>query len=261
MFAAAITLTVNGIQPASGRRSAARRMIFDVDSWTVTERGLHLDALGQVESVFALSNGHIGLRGNLDEGEPCGTRGTYANGCFEAVAHDYAEPTYGWPEADQRLVDVTDGKLIRLLVDDEPFDVRDGTVLGHERVLDLRAGVLRREVRWRSPAGRTVRVRTTRLVSLTQRTVTASAMRSSRSTGPPGSSCSPSSREWTRRCAASLHRADGLRGAARPPHAPQRPVSRCGHEPRRPRQAGVRSDAETDLARVTFSVHSTPVSA
>ena len=39
------------------------------------ETELHLDALAQTESVFALSNGHIGLRGNLDEGEPYGLPG------------------------------------------------------------------------------------------------------------------------------------------------------------------------------------------
>ena len=39
--------------------------------------------LAQTESVFALSNGHIGLRGNLDEGEPHGLPGTYLNGFYE----------------------------------------------------------------------------------------------------------------------------------------------------------------------------------
>ena len=68
---------------------------------------------------------------------------------------------------------MTNGKLIRLLVDDEPFDVRYGTLLQHERVLDLRDGVLRREVEWASPAGQAVRVRSTRLVSFVQRAVAA----------------------------------------------------------------------------------------
>jgi alpha,alpha-trehalose phosphorylase len=62
---------------------------------------------------------------------------------------------------------------MRLLVDDEPLDVRLGTLSHHERVLDLRAGVLRRTVEWTSPAGQTVRVRSTRLVSFVQRAVAA----------------------------------------------------------------------------------------
>ena len=71
------------------------------------------------------------------------------------------------------MLDVTNGKILRLLVDDEPFDVRYGELLEHERVLDLRAGTLTRAAQWRSPAGKQVRVQSTRLVSLGQRGVAA----------------------------------------------------------------------------------------
>src|SRR3712207_5774232 len=85
----------------------------------------------------------------------------------------YAEGGYGFPEEGQSLIDVTNGKLLRLLVDDEPFDVRYGTLNRHERVLDLRAGVLRRVVQWTSPTARAVRIHSTRLVSFAQRAVAA----------------------------------------------------------------------------------------
>jgi len=147
--------------------------VLSVEPWRVTELGLHLDLLPQTESIFALSNGHVGVRGNLDEGEPHATPGTYLNGFFESVPLPYAEAGYGYPETGQSLIDVTDGKLMRLLVDDEPFDVRYGTVEHHERSLDLRDGVLRREVRWTSPAGQGVVIRTTRLVSFVQRAILA----------------------------------------------------------------------------------------
>src|SRR6266516_2306442 len=127
--------------------------VFAVDAWSIPERELHLDLLGQTESIFALSNGHIGLRGNLEEGEPSFTPGTFLNSFYEIRPLPYAESAYGNPEAGQTLINVTDGKVIRLLVDDEPFDVRYGKLVRHERVLDLRTGVLRREVGWASPAG------------------------------------------------------------------------------------------------------------
>ncbi|HEV2128869.1 MAG TPA: glycosyl hydrolase family 65 protein [Thermomicrobiales bacterium] len=149
------------------------RDVFEVDPWTLVEPRLRLDHLGQTESIFALSNGHIGLRGNLDEGEPHVTPGTYLNGFFEHVPLPYAETGYGYPELGQSIIDVTNGKLLRLLVDDEPFDVRYGTLRSHRRVLDLRAGVLRRELEWVSPAGKAVRVRSTRLVSFSQRAIAA----------------------------------------------------------------------------------------
>jgi alpha,alpha-trehalose phosphorylase len=147
--------------------------VLSVEPWAVAEPRLHLDLLAQTESIFALSNGHIGLRGNLDEGEPHVIPGTYLNGFFESLPLPYAERGYGYPEQGQSLINVTNGKLLRLLVDDEPFDVRYGTLLRHERVLDLRDGVLRRVVEWVSPAGQAVRVRSTRLVSFVQRAVAA----------------------------------------------------------------------------------------
>ncbi|HEX7827418.1 MAG TPA: family 65 glycosyl hydrolase, partial [Mycobacterium sp.] len=146
---------------------------YPVEPWHVRETTLNLDLLAQSESVFALSNGHIGLRGNLDEGEPHGLPGTYLNSFYETQPLPYAEAGYGYPEVGQTLIDVTNGKILRLLVDDEPFDVRYGDLIEHERVLDLRAGTLTRTVRWRSPAGKQVQVRSTRLVSLSQRGVVA----------------------------------------------------------------------------------------
>jgi alpha,alpha-trehalose phosphorylase len=146
---------------------------FTVEEWSVREMGLHLDTLAQTESIFALSNGHIGLRGNLDEGEPHGLPGTYLNSFYELRPLPYAEGGYAYPESGQTIINVTNGKLIRLLVDDEPFDVRYGEIQDHERELDLRNGVLRRSVRWTSPAGSTVKVSSVRMVSFTQRAIVA----------------------------------------------------------------------------------------
>ncbi|MEU4154269.1 glycosyl hydrolase family 65 protein [Streptomyces sp. NPDC026659] len=148
---------------------------YTVEPWTVRETALDLDILAQSESVFALSNGHVGWRGNLDEGEPHGLPGSYLNGVHELHPLPYAEAGYGYPESGQSVIDVTNGKILRLLVDDEPFDLRYGRLVSHERVLDMRRGVLERTCEWTSPAGSTVRVRSTRLVSLTQRAVAAIA--------------------------------------------------------------------------------------
>ncbi|NLU79814.1 glycoside hydrolase family 65 protein [Micromonospora sp. HNM0581] len=150
-----------------------RERAYPVEPWHVRETRLDMDVLAQSESVFALSNGHVGLRGNLDEGEPHGLPGTYLNSFYELRPLPYAEAGFGFPESGQTIVNVTNGKLIRLMVDDEPLDVRYGELLAHERILDMRAGTLHRSLHWRSPAGREVRVNTTRLVSFRQRAVAA----------------------------------------------------------------------------------------
>ena len=110
----------------------------------------------QTESVFALSNGHIGLRGNLDEGEPHGLPGTYLNSVLRAAPAAVRRGRLRLPRVRPDIINVTNGKLIRLLVDDEPFDVRYGELPPTSGVLDLRAGTLRRDRRVdaRRPAGR-----------------------------------------------------------------------------------------------------------
>jgi alpha,alpha-trehalose phosphorylase len=150
-----------------------KQSAYGTEPWRLVEKRLDLDLLAQSESVFALSNGHIGLRGNLDEGDPHGLPGSYLNSMYEVRPLPYAEAGYGFPDAGQTAINVTNGKIIRLLVDDEPFDIRYGTLHSHERVLDLRAGTLTREVDWSSPAGARVKVTSVRMVSLTQRAIVA----------------------------------------------------------------------------------------
>ncbi len=146
---------------------------YGAEPWRLVEKQFDASLLAQSESIFALSNGHIGLRGNLDEGEPHGLPGTYLNSMYEVRPLPYAEAGYGYPDAGQTVINVTNGKIIRLLVDDEPFDIRYGTLHSHERVLDLRAGTLTRTVDWSSPADARIKVTSVRLVSLTQRAVAA----------------------------------------------------------------------------------------
>ena len=160
------------VSPAAGDRPAGPRA--DPDSrWVIREDRLDLARLGFAESVFALSNGHLGLRGNLDEGEPRAIGGTYLNGFHETLPLGYGERGYGYPEDGQTVVNVTDGKLIRLLIEDEPLDVTRGELEHHERTLDMRTGILERRLLWTTRAGRAVRVTSRRLVSLRMRSVAA----------------------------------------------------------------------------------------
>jgi alpha,alpha-trehalose phosphorylase len=146
---------------------------FDVDDWSIGIEGVDAAHLAHEESVFGLSNGHVGWRGNLDEGDPRGVAGSYLNGVFEEHPMPYAEDGYGYPEHGQSVINVPNGQIVRLIVGDEPFDVRHGTVVRHQRRLDLRDGTLTRDLEWVSPSGRRVRVRSTRVVSFTHRSVAA----------------------------------------------------------------------------------------
>jgi alpha,alpha-trehalose phosphorylase len=146
---------------------------FPPDPWAVHETEFRQELLAQTESIFALANGHLGLRGNLDEGEPRMLSGTYLNGLYESYMLEYGERGFGFAEDGQAVVNVTDGKIIRLLVEDAPFDIHRGRLESHERTLDFRTGILTRDARWRSEAGNAVRVTSERLVSFVDRSVAA----------------------------------------------------------------------------------------
>ncbi len=149
------------------------RSAYPIDPWALCETSLDLGVLAQSETLFALSNGHIGLRGNLDEGEPFGQPGSYLNGVYEARPLPYAEAGFGYPEDGQTVINVTNAKIMRLLINDEPFDIRYGKVRSHVRSLDFRTGILDRSVDWVSPEGHGIRVHSQRIVSFTQRSVAA----------------------------------------------------------------------------------------
>src|SRR5260370_34898445 len=103
-----------------------RHSAFEVEPWVLRETELDLAVLAQTESIFALGNGHIGWRGNVDEGEPHGLPGTYLNGVYESRRLPYAEAGYGYPESGQTGINVTDGNLVRRPVADEPFQLPYG---------------------------------------------------------------------------------------------------------------------------------------
>ena len=146
---------------------------FDVDPWGLSTGGLDTEYLAHEESVFGLSNGHVGWRGNLDEGDPRGFAGSYLNGVFEEHPMPYAEDGYGYPETGQSVINVPNGQIIRLTVNEEPFTVRHGRVADHVRRLDFRDGTLSRSLTWTTPAGDSVDIRSTRVVSFEHRAIAA----------------------------------------------------------------------------------------
>nr|WP_245245665.1 glycosyl hydrolase family 65 protein [Methylocaldum sp. RMAD-M] len=125
--------------------------------------------LSQTESIFATANGYFGMRGGFEEGTPAYEHGTFVNGFHEIWPIPYGERAHGFATTGQTIINVPDGKVIRLYVDDELFDLARAPVLRYERALDLRAGTLDREVLWETPTGKQVLVRSRRLVSFAER--------------------------------------------------------------------------------------------
>ncbi|MFT3797067.1 glycoside hydrolase family 65 protein [Microbacterium sp.] len=142
---------------------------FPVDPWRLVEKSFSLEDVGVTETLFAVGNGYLGLRGNHPEGRHAHEHGTFINGFHEIFPIRHAEQAYGFAEVGQTIINAPDAKVMRVYVDDEPlaFDISD--VRDYERVLDLRTGVLTRHLRWVTPSGKDVVIDFERMVSFEQK--------------------------------------------------------------------------------------------
>ncbi len=145
------------------------RYRFPVEPWKLLETEHATHDLGVTETLFAIGNGYLGMRGNPSEGRDAHTHGTYLNGFHETWQIQHAEDAYGFAKTGQTIVNVPDPKVIKLYVDDEPLLLADAELTHYARTLDFRTGTSSRDLIWRSPSGKRVHVRTERMVSLEHR--------------------------------------------------------------------------------------------
>jgi len=142
---------------------------FPVDEWALVETDFSGDDMGRTETLFAVGNGYLGLRGNVDEGRDGHVQGTFINGFHETWPIRHAEEAYGFARVGQTIVNAPDAKVIRIYVDDEPLVLTLADLLSYERRLDFADGVLSRSLVWRTPSGKRVLIRSRRMVSFTER--------------------------------------------------------------------------------------------
>ena len=134
------------------------------DGWRLVEAPAAEARPGALESLFAVGNGYLGVRGAAEEGTHAHDPGVVLNGFHETWPIDYPEDAYGLARLGQTTVAPPDGSVIRLEVDGEPPRLVDSA-----RELDLRRGVVRREAEWQTAGGARLRVRSERLASLDDR--------------------------------------------------------------------------------------------
>ena len=142
---------------------------FPTEEWRFVENAYGSKDLGVTETLFAVGNGYLGLRGNVEEGRETFAHGTFINGFHEVWPIRHAEEAFGFARVGQTIVNVPDNKTIKLYVDDEPLLLAVADLRSYERALDFRDGVLTRDIIWRTPGGKSVHVKSTRMVSFPQR--------------------------------------------------------------------------------------------
>lgn len=147
--------------------------IYPHDEWRMVEKRFHVAFMALSETIFSTANGYFGIRGAFEEGSPAYENGTFVNGFYESWPIVYPENAFGLAKTGQSIVNVTDTKLIKLYVDDEPFFLPTATLVSYERALDMKAGTLDRAIVWETPGGKKVSIKSQRLVSFQHRHIAA----------------------------------------------------------------------------------------
>lgn len=142
---------------------------FPIDEWQLLERVRPAGADGLAETLFALGNGYLGIRGTLEESGPAHENGTFVNGFHETWPIRYPEAAYGFATVGQTIVNVPDAKTVRFWLDGEAIDPSSMDVVDHERRLDLRHGELHRRGTFRAASGKRVSFESSRLVSFARK--------------------------------------------------------------------------------------------
>jgi alpha,alpha-trehalose phosphorylase len=146
---------------------------YPADEWNIVEKTFNPEFLAQLETMLALGNGYLGMRGCPEEGGPNAENGTFINGFYETRPIVYGEDAYGFARTGQTICNVTGSKIIKLFVDDEPFWLPNAQLLKYDRRLNMKSATLDRDILWETPAGKQVSINSRRLVSFPNRHVAA----------------------------------------------------------------------------------------
>lgn len=112
--------------------------IYPVDAWTIRETSFDPAFSARNETIFALGNGHLGMRGNFEEGRCTAVTGTYVNGLYEEAPITYGEIAYGLDLKDEFLgATVRDGSPPASL--EVTYDQVRGITKAFSRIIDSKS--------------------------------------------------------------------------------------------------------------------------
>ncbi|MFW0775879.1 glycoside hydrolase family 65 protein [Paenarthrobacter nitroguajacolicus] len=132
------------------------RLRFPCEPWKLVEN-IHVPGdEGTLETLFALGNGHLGIRGSHSTAGDGELPGTFVNGFHEIWDIKHAENAYGFARTGQRIVYVPDANNFTVSIDGEALSLAESTVLDYHRSVDFSTGVYEESITWACRSGATV---------------------------------------------------------------------------------------------------------
>ncbi len=132
------------------------------NDWNIVETEFDPTQLYYKESIFTLGNGYLGTRGTFEEGYPQDCPATLIQGVYNDM-----------PVVHRELLNCPNWLPLVVTLAGDRFSMDSGEIINYERRLDLRVGIVSRDIRWRSPGGHTLDFHFERFASLADKHILA----------------------------------------------------------------------------------------
>ncbi|QOD06044.1 glycoside hydrolase family 65 protein [Pseudarthrobacter sp. BIM B-2242] len=132
------------------------RTRFPEAPWKLLETRHEPGDAGALETLFAVGNGHLGVRGAHWAEADAELPGTFINGFHETWGIKHAENAYGFARTGQRILYVPDTTNFTINIDGEALSLAGSTVLQYTRALDFSTGLYHCRITWLCRSGATV---------------------------------------------------------------------------------------------------------
>ena len=143
-----------------------KNRICTVDPWKIIEEKFRPDMSEPAEAIFSLANEYMGTRGNFEEGFSGDTlEGCYLGGIYVKEKQRYAWKRKCFPNYSNFMVNTTNWLRIYVEVDGEQFSMSDSDYSDYRREIDMRQGVLVRNLVFSTKSGLDTQLSWERLVS------------------------------------------------------------------------------------------------
>ena len=144
----------------------SQHRVATIEPWHITEEEFRPERNEIAESLFSLANEYMGTRGNFEEG----FGGETLCGCYIGGIYVKEQQTYTWkrkafPDSTNSLVNTANWLEILVEVDGESLDLHSSQVSEYRRSLDMRQGILSRQLVFTTRSGAVTRLSWERFVS------------------------------------------------------------------------------------------------
>lgn len=134
----------------------ADRERFPCDPWNLIETRHDAGSSGVLDTLFAVGNGSLGMRGAHSTLGDAATPGTYLNGFHETWPIRHAEDAYGFARVGQGIISIPDANSFDIRVDGESLSLGSSAVTDYRRWVDFKTGTYECTIVWTCRSGAAV---------------------------------------------------------------------------------------------------------